>query len=76
MSKFVIILVLYYYDGRVDEVNTSYFFPTAIECAKFKTNQGFKDFLNATFKDQGIKYVRPHCKVRQMLPNEIIARVR
>ena len=74
MSKFVIILFLYFYDGRIDQVNTSYFFPTAIDCARFKAEPEFKKLLIETFKDQGIEHVRSQCQIRQALHNETIAR--
>ena len=74
MSNFVIILMLYFYDGRIDYVNTSYFFPTAIECARFKAKPEFKQLLVETFKDQGIEHVRSQCQIREALPNETIVR--
>ena len=73
MSKFVIILLIYFYDGRIDETNTSFFFPTALECAKFKSSKEFTNILKDTFKDKGVQYIKSQCRIRESLPNEIIA---
>ena len=73
MSKFVIILLIYFYDGRVDEADTSFFFPTALECAKFKSSAEFTGLLKSTFKDRGIQYIKSHCRMRKNPINEIVA---
>ena len=73
MSKFVIILLIYFYDGRIDETNTSFFFPTAFECAKFKASTEFTDLLKNTFKDKGIQYIKSQCRIRQNPTDDIIA---
>jgi len=73
MSKFVIILLIYFYDGRIDETNTSFFFPTAFECAKFKASTEFTDLLKNTFKDKGIQYIKSQCRIRENLTGDIIA---
>jgi len=73
MSKFVIILLIYFYDGRIDEANTSFFFPTALECAKFKASTEFTNLLKETFKDKGIQYIRSQCRTIKNPINESIA---
>ena len=73
MSKFVIILLIYFYDGRIDETNTSFFFPPAFECAKFKASTEFTDLLKNTFKDKGIQYIKSQCRIRENLTGDIIA---
>jgi hypothetical protein len=73
MSKFVIILLIYFYDGRIDETNTSFFFPTALECARFKASTEFTDLLKNTFKDKGIQYIKSQCRVRKNPTGDIIA---
>ena len=73
MSKFVIILLIYFYDGRIDETDTSFFFPTALECAKYKASTEFTDLLKNTFKDKGIQYIKSQCRIRQNPTNEIFA---
>ena len=73
MSKFVIILLIYFYDGRIDETNTSFFFPTAFECAKFKASTEFTDLLKNTFKDKGVEYIKSQCRIRENLTGDIIA---
>ena len=73
MSKFVIILLIYFYDGRIDETNTSFFFPTALECAKFKSSTEFTNLLKNTFKDKGVQYVKSQCRIRQNSVDEVFA---
>ena len=73
MSKFVIILLIYFYDGRVDEANTSFFFPTALECAKFKSSTEFTSLLKNTFKDKNVQYIKSQCRLRENLTGDIIA---
>ena len=69
MSKFVIILLVYFYDGAVSEVNTSYYFENAMECAKTKGSEEFKQHLKQSFKDKGVKLVESKC--RMMRQNNI-----
>lgn len=63
MSKFVIILLVYFYDGAVSEVNTSYYFENALECAKTKGSEEFKQHLKQSFKGKGVNLVESKCKM-------------
>ena len=61
--KWVIVLLIYFQNSdRVDISETSYYFDSGIECAKFKSDENFSQILKESFKGKGISLVNPICK--------------
>jgi len=65
MTHWIIVLLVYYSgSGRVDVVPLEeVIFDDPIICHEVRLSDGFQDHLKEQYKDIGVAYVRPFCKL-------------
>ena len=66
MTQWIIVLFIYYSgsSGRIDVVPLeNVIFEDAIMCNEVRLSDTFQDHLRKEYKDMGVAYVRPFCKL-------------
>ena len=67
MTHWIIVLMVYYSgSGRIDIVPLeNVIFDDPITCHEVRLSDEFQDHLRKEYKDIGVAYVRPYCKLIQ-----------
>ena len=73
MQSWIIILVIYFSGNseRVDIHTTDLIFENPIACNEFRLSPDFQNELIKKYKDMGVDYVHPRCKL-EISPRDAI----
>lgn len=76
MQSWIIILVIYFSGNseRVDIHTTDLIFENPIECNEFRLSPEFQNELIKKYKDMGVDYVHPRCKLEKSPRDAIIVK--